>query len=444
MPEAAVFIFKTSLKAASASQLKRKPKQRTNYEDEEVKRSGNRPRFKLAASQEIEDNGGSFSVNANPNRLSFNINREKGSKTRRDQSAAPNEVALISTGKLREGNSARGNKGSLALHVCEPNKPELKSRALFRLLSLTTTPLERYKYNCALITILILGLIFAGSSFTSASSGCDSLDAAKCAPEPARHLKKSSYTLHNEQNQSVNRSSQHSRQQQQQRQHQQPRNKRHLGEPESVAYSLESSPHQTQQVAGSSSSKLDSVRVAAFASKLEQWFSCHRLVTNELLATLAATRSTPLNSGSSGASPEAASSHRCQANFDGHLCWPAAKAGQLIKLPCPRLNWLANVEQALTSQQRESQHSRAQEQHSLKSVINLIQLPTTTTSTVSPVQNIENNNNNNHVNPSSTGHSSETASFSAESSMSAPSSTPIGQDVNASGNLKGKFEAISS
>lgn len=134
------------------------------------------------------------------------------------------------------------------------------------------------------------------------------------------------------------------------------------------------------QKAGSPSSTLDSIRIAAFASKLEQWYSCHRLATNELLATLSATRTLPL--GEANNKPATA---RCQAHFDGHLCWPAAKPGQLVRLACPRLNWLSNVEQALITQQREQSQpsTRVQEQQSLKSVISFIQLPTTTTTTTS-------------------------------------------------------------
>lgn len=129
----------------------------------------------------------------------------------------------------------------------------------------------------------------------------------------------------------------------------------------------------------SSSNTLDSIRIAALASKLEQWYTCHRLATNELLAAQlsATTRTAPTLE----ATAAILATDSCQAHFDGHLCWPAAKQGQLIKLPCPRLNWLSNVEQALVMQQREQVQPRAQEQQSVKSVINLIQLPTTTTTT---------------------------------------------------------------
>lgn len=182
---------------------------------------------------------------------------------------------------------------------------------------------------------------------------------------------------------------------------------------------------------------LDSIRIAAFASKLEQWYTCHRLATNELLATLSAARVSSLE----GKSRQMPATARCQAHFDGHLCWPAAKAGQLVKLPCPRLNWLSNVEQALVTQQREQLQPRVQEQQSVKSVINLIQLPTTTTTTtVQPTGReeeegifVKSDNDSNSLLTTSLDATNTRAFVDDESER------PISQSVSVTGKIEGKF-----
>lgn len=97
----------------------------------------------------------------------------------------------------------------------------------------------------------------------------------------------------------------------------------------------------------------DALKVAALATKLDHWLQCNRLASAGAAQTPAA-----------GQPPAPG----CHAHFDGHLCWPAARAGQTLRLACPQLNWLAPEEA------RDGQPQPAQPQlQSAKSVISAIQ-----------------------------------------------------------------------
>lgn len=50
--------------------------------------------------------------------------------------------------------------------------------------------------------------------------------------------------------------------------------------------------------------------------------------------------------GVSGAMEASATSH-CKAHFDGHVCWPATRAGASAKVQCPRLNWVSSASREL-------------------------------------------------------------------------------------------------
>lgn len=131
---------------------------------------------------------------------------------------------------------------------------------------------------------------------------------------------------------------------------------------------------------------LDSLKVAALATKLEHWFVCRQAnalsIANSELSSLDLgalsekghlKRSAGDNQDSSSSSSPAGSRpatsvtsvNSCRTHYDGHLCWPATKQGQSAKLPCPRLNWLPNEQQ----QQQPADHS-------VKSVISSIQTST--------------------------------------------------------------------
>lgn len=101
----------------------------------------------------------------------------------------------------------------------------------------------------------------------------------------------------------------------------------------------------------------ESMRVAAFAAKLEQWFACHR--QQQAVAF------------------EQATSGSCASHYDGHLCWPATVASkQAARLPCPRqLNSLTPAASELETRLPGQQHEPANEpSHStIKTVINALQ-----------------------------------------------------------------------
>lgn len=135
------------------------------------------------------------------------------------------------------------------------------------------------------------------------------------------------------------------------------------------------------------------IRVAAFASRLEQWFTCRRAnqlsdlqAAALLLASGASASAIALSADLSAPAAAAAAEqsgaeqllHRereqrpaldakCAAHFDGHLCWPASRLGARVKLACPLLNW------SLVGSQQQPQSLMSSPE--VRSVINSIQPP---------------------------------------------------------------------
>lgn len=137
-------------------------------------------------------------------------------------------------------------------------------------------------------------------------------------------------------------------------------------------------PMQQQELAPvTSGASVHALRVAAFASKLEQWFACQRQQAAVAVAAAAAAAAAqqsnngPTNASSSSLTtpnplsissnslapptqqmssqqgPSATTSDtinplfgaadHCQAHFDGHLCWPATYKGSRAALACPQV-----------------------------------------------------------------------------------------------------------
>lgn len=169
------------------------------------------------------------------------------------------------------------------------------------------------------------------------------------------------------------------------------------------------------------------IKVAAYATKLEHWFNCHKQSFAAAAAAATATSSPApqdnnvgaeivLDTGSNQNDKQRLSNNpgpskysaavsliddelasadghttfaktdargaltgKCQPDYDGHLCWPAAKVGETVKLPCPKLNWLPVAPSLLSSDADNKDLSRQQELKSSSSkpesssVINSIQ-----------------------------------------------------------------------
>lgn len=114
-----------------------------------------------------------------------------------------------------------------------------------------------------------------------------------------------------------------------------------------------------------SNASVAQAKVAALATKLEQWLKCYRmnlLFTQQQQRLSSALSSShnhqdEVNSGGgplppASPQPQGASDDRrphepepvtCPAHFDGHLCWPEARIGQQIRLACPQINNLLAV-----------------------------------------------------------------------------------------------------
>lgn len=102
-------------------------------------------------------------------------------------------------------------------------------------------------------------------------------------------------------------------------------------------------------------SEQEALKVAALAGKLAQWVACRRFSSAmyQHLHSSSATTATNIASSSesvSDTSRAAGKSHRrrsgplsagepnkagCPASYDGHLCWPAARAGETVHQRCP-------------------------------------------------------------------------------------------------------------
>lgn len=149
-----------------------------------------------------------------------------------------------------------------------------------------------------------------------------------------------------------------------------------------------------EQQAASRSSEPEIEKVAAFASRLEQWFACRRAnQLSELQLLLAANRaagpqeaaaaaSAAVDDAAVGAGRLENQAARCEAHFDGHLCWPASKAGERLKLACPRSTG------SLVSHARGGQEARivpAVASAEVRSVINSLQ-PLATDNQIEPRQ----------------------------------------------------------
>lgn len=92
----------------------------------------------------------------------------------------------------------------------------------------------------------------------------------------------------------------------------------------------------TTSVAHLQEGRTDELRVAAFASKLEQYLQCNRI--NLLLAINHQQRANLSTETTEG---QLEAGEQCRAHFDGHLCWPAARVGETVRLACPKLSWVS-------------------------------------------------------------------------------------------------------
>lgn len=132
-------------------------------------------------------------------------------------------------------------------------------------------------------------------------------------------------------------------------------------------------------------------KIAALATKLDHWLQCNRLNLlsgrPEGSAHSAAQQQqqertpAPARASASADADQRPGPRRpralCRAHFDGHLCWPQASPGEVVRLPCPVLNYLPIGEErgpeVLAQQQRFRDRPAQHQGQSLKSVIDAIQ-----------------------------------------------------------------------
>lgn len=176
------------------------------------------------------------------------------------------------------------------------------------------------------------------------------------------------------------------------------------------------------EAAGAHRSEADLMRLASLATKLDHWLQCQRAnllnsalaaaaaaatdlsqndnnnnnnnkedksnnkssFNNEMKSTTTTTTTTTndnyhddqIKTSSTNQRGDSSSSSQkkfCQAHFDGHLCWPAAQAGEIIRLACPQVIYMP-------AQINQSPQASTSSDHN-----NVIS--TTTTTTSSSIQN---------------------------------------------------------
>lgn len=247
--------------------------------DDEITKSGNRPRFKRA---------GDVATTATSNTTANS-----------DNDAARPSYGGRTSGKLISG----GRQASREI------EPPTRTRRRGANLSSSSSPPPP-----SLLLLLLLGAIVAAISSIQTSINCDTTTQGRSKLSPA-HLNHHQH-----------------------RQHHHPHGRHHHNHTRAFM-------RQRRQLSvDAADHSRESIKVAALASRLEQWFTCRRLqllepqVAHHIIASSNSNNSDELSAAGSDAG-QPLSSGFCRSHFDGHLCWPTTQVGQRARLACPQLSW---------------------------------------------------------------------------------------------------------